>query len=433
MRDGRSGRVLYAKDAQKNLKPASTFKLLVTAAALDTFGPDHRFQTTLQSAGRIDAFGRLLGDLYLVGGGETTLSWKAAEGETTSAFEQLAAGLRSAGITRIEGRLVGHEVFRGERRGDDWGWEDLTWCYGAEVSALSLADNCVEIRVAPGEQPGDPARVDVAPRSRAVTVSSTATTVPAGTTAELTLFRPSGVNHVQLSGTLALGTAGETLRAAVENPAQYATTIFAETLEAGGIQVAGPVTSISDPLPAGLRVIATHEGPPMAEVLAGVNKPSQNLHTEILLRALGLRAGGEGSVEAGHKVLSAFLSRAGIDAAQVGMRDGSGLSRTNLLTAADLVRLLTFMEKHPHAAVFRSSLPVAGRDGTLERRLRGTEAEGRVFAKTGSLRGVSALAGYAITTKGAPRTFAILCNNFTVESREAMAAVDEIVLAIVTR
>lgn len=424
VRDSASGRVLYARDAQRNFKPASTFKVLVTAAALDTFGPDHRFRTTVQTAGRIDAFGRLLGDLYLVGGGETTLTH----------FDELADAVKAAGVTRVEGRIVGYDgAFKGDRRGDDWAWGDLTWCYGAEISALSFADNCVALIVRPGEQPGDPVRIEALPRSRYYNVASTARTAAEGTAAELTLNRDSGTNAIRLSGALALGDEERTLRVALENPALYATTAFAEALEARGIDASNGVEATADPLPGELRVLATHEGPPMSEVIVAVNKPSQNLHTEMLLRSLGLRATGQGTVEAGHHVVAAFLSRAGIDAAQAGLRDGSGLSRTDLLTAADLVRALVFMAKHPQAAAFRASLPIAGVDGTLRRRFKGSPAEGQVSAKTGSLRGVSALAGYALTTKGQERVFAIFCNNFTVGSSEANAAIDEIVNAVVTR
>ncbi len=432
--DPRSRRVLFAREAQRNLKPASTMKLFVTAAALEAFGPDHRFRTTVETAGRLDRFGRILGDLYLVGGGDTNLGWKPAEGQTRTAFEELADSLKQAGVRRVEGRVVGHDgAFRGDRRGDDWGWEDLTWGYGAEVSALSFADNCALLTVSPGERPGDPVRLEAAPRSRYFTVSSTAVTAPASTKAELSLARDPGGNHIRLGGTLAIGSADEILRVALEDPARYAATVFAETLEARGIALAGPVAATQDPLPGNLRVLATHEGPPMAELIAGVNKPSQNLYTEMLLRLLGLRVRGEGSVTAGHEALAGFLSRAGIDPTQPGLRDGSGLSRSDLLTAGDLVRLLAFMDRHPLSAPFKSSLPIAGVDGTLRARLKGTPAEGRVLAKTGSLRGVSALAGYARTLRGEERIFAILCNNFTADSREAVAAIDEVVLALVSR
>ena len=156
VRNLRSGRILYARNAEKNFKPASTLKVVTTAAALDAFGPDARLQTTVETAGRLDAFGRIVGDVYLVGGGDPNLSGRFHEGRAMAPFEQLAAQLETAGVRRIEGRVLGHEgFFGGERRGEDWAWGDLVWCYGAEVSALALNDNCVDLTVAPGEREGD--------------------------------------------------------------------------------------------------------------------------------------------------------------------------------------------------------------------------------------------------------------------------------------
>ncbi|MGH3113654.1 MAG: D-alanyl-D-alanine carboxypeptidase, partial [Gaiellaceae bacterium] len=177
----KSGKVLYARNARKNLRPASTLKLVTTAAALDAFGPDDRLRTTLETAGRLDGLGRILGDVYFVGRGDPNLSGRFANGRATAAFEELADQLSAAGVRRIEGRLVGHEgLFRGERRGEDWSWGDLVWWYGAEVSALAFNDNCADIRVGPGERVGDPIVAEPSPVSSYYTLVSIATTAPAG-------------------------------------------------------------------------------------------------------------------------------------------------------------------------------------------------------------------------------------------------------------
>ncbi|HSD66674.1 MAG TPA: D-alanyl-D-alanine carboxypeptidase, partial [Vicinamibacteria bacterium] len=136
-----TGRTLYARNAEKAFHPASNMKLVTTAAALDAYGPDARIRTTVETAGRLDGLGRVLGDVYLVGRGDPNLSARFSPGRPTAAFEEMADALVAAGVRRVEGRLVGHEgAFTGERRGSDWGWEDLAWGYGAEVSALSFAD-----------------------------------------------------------------------------------------------------------------------------------------------------------------------------------------------------------------------------------------------------------------------------------------------------
>ena len=172
-------------------------KLVTTAAVLDALGPDERLRTTVETAGRLDAFGRVLGDVYLVGRGDPNLSGRFSEGRITAAFEELADALRAAGVRRIEGRLVGHEgLFAGDRRGEDWAWEDLVWWYGAEVSALSFNDNCADLTVLRGRARGrSGARRARAPSRRYYRVVSTAVTSAAGTAPALVLTRAPGLER----------------------------------------------------------------------------------------------------------------------------------------------------------------------------------------------------------------------------------------------
>jgi D-alanyl-D-alanine carboxypeptidase/D-alanyl-D-alanine-endopeptidase (penicillin-binding protein 4) len=216
---------------------------------------------------------------------------------------------------------------------------------------------------------------------------------------------------------------------ALEDPARYATTVFSEVLATRGIRHSGPVETTTSPVSAETRVLAEHEGPPLAEVIAEVNKESQNLHAEMLLRQLGLDHAGEGSAEAGLSAVFAFLERLGVDATGFDLRDGSGLSRSNLVTAHGLVDLLSAMDRHPHAAAFRASLAVAGTDGTLERRLKAARAQ--LQAKTGTLDQVSALAGYATRRDGRRLAFAVIINNHTGQASAATSAVDAIAQALV--
>lgn len=429
----KSGRLLYARNAEKSFRPASTMKLVTTAAALDAFGPDARLRTTVETMGRLDGHGRILGDVYLVGRGDPNLSGRFASDNAVAAFEELAEALRAAGVRRIEGRVVGHEgAFSGERRGSDWGWEDLTWSYGAEVSALSFNDNMVELRLAPGDRALDPALLEASPRSSYYAVVSAVATTSAGTKRDLTLVRDPGSNRIRITGALPIGEAWEG-QVALEDPARYAATVFVEVLEAKGIRVTGPVATSSEKLPPESRVLAAHDSPTLAEILKVVNKESQNLHAEMLLRLLGQRTKGDGSVVAGHEAAQAFLARIGVPAETWRLEDGSGLSRSDLVSPRGLVALLTAMDRHSQAASFRDSLAVMGVDGTLKNRLRGTPAEARIQAKTGTLHLVNALAGYATPPAGEPLVFSIVVNNHTVPGRDAVAAIDEIALLLVAR
>jgi len=425
-----SGRVLYALNATHAFRPASTLKLVTTAAALDAYGPDARLVTTVETAGRLDGLGRVLGDVYLVGRGDTCLSARFSPGRPTAAFEQMADALVAAGVRRIEGRIVGHEgAFVGERRGSGWTWEDLVWSYGAEVSALSWNDDLVELTLLPGERAGDPALLDRTPETPLLEVESTVVTTAAGSAEDVRLEKQPGSRRARLSGSLPLG-GNWSGRLAVEDPARFAAEAFASVLQAKGVRVVGGVATTREALPVGARVLARHESPPMAQLVRVVNKESQNLHAETLLRLVGLKQKGEGSVERGHEAVHELLARLGVPDEGWGLSDGSGLARTDLVTPHGLAALLVAMDRHAQAAAFRDSLPVAGRDGTLAKRMTGTAAEGRVSAKTGTLALANALAGYVTTLRGDRLAFAIVVNNHEGRSREAVSAIDAIAAAL---
>jgi PBP4 family serine-type D-alanyl-D-alanine carboxypeptidase len=353
------------------------------------------------------------------------LSEKGADERT--AFDAFADALLAAGVRRIEGRLVGHEGLFKDRRAEAWEWSDLVWCYGAEVSALAWNDNCATLEVAAGERVGDPAVVERSPLSRYYSLVSDATTSPAGTSSDLRLERELGSNAIHLSGTQPIGAKPEVLDIALEDPARYATTVLAEVLEARGIRISRGIATSSDPLPAGVRELAAHDSPPLAEILKAVNKPSNNLQAEMLRRLVGVRAKREGSLAASLEAMRDFATRVGAPGLASSLQDGSGLARTNMLRPEDIALLLVAMNGHAHAAAFRESLPVAGVDGTLEHRLRGTAAERRVQAKTGTLRQTSALAGYATNKTGDRFVFSIVLNHNTLTGREAVAAIDQVV------
>jgi len=364
--------------------------------------------------------GRILGDVYLVGRGDPELG--------SAAFAEMAEALKASGVRRIEGRLFGHEgLFRGDRRGADWSWQDLVWRYGAEISALSFNDNAATLTVTAGERAGDPVMLERSPETAYYRVESTATTSPAGTGSDLVLDRDLGTNVIRLGGTFPVGEEPEELGVAVEDPARYAATVFAEMLEAKGIRVTGGISTSSDALPTGARVLAARDSAPLSEILKGINKPSQNLRTEMLLRLLGARAKGAGTVQAGHAAVLEFLRRVGVSPQAWSLQDGSGLSRSDLVSPHEMVSLLAAMERHRYAAAFKESLPIAGVDGTLEHRMRGTAAQGRVVAKTGTIRHVNALDGYTTTRAGERLAFAIVVNHYTGDPKDATTAIDQIV------
>lgn len=434
VRSLRTGKVLYAQNAQRNFTPASTNKLITTAAVLDALGPGERLRTTVETAARLDSFGRILGDVYLVGRGDPSLSARFNGGRALAAFEAMADRLQAAGVRRIEGRLLGHEgYFAGPRRSEGWGWADLVWCYGTEVSALAFNDNCAQLAAAPGERAGDPARVDASPATRYYHVTSTVTTSQATFPEQMRLERALGTMDLVLSGSVPLGGPPWSGSVAMEDPARFAATVFAEVLQARGITVSRGVETSAAALPGGLRVLAVHESPPLAELLEAINKPSQNLYAEMMLRVLGARVKGRGGAEEGLEAVDEFLRRSRVGTASWNVEDGSGLSRTALVTPHGMVDLLVAMDRHPHRQAYIDSLPVAGVDGTLQNRMKGTPAEGRIQAKTGTLSQVNALAGYATTRAGDRMAFCIVLNHHTAGSSAGVGAIDEMAAALVGR
>ena len=432
IRDLDTGKVLFEKNSALNVKPASTMKLFTTAAILDAEGPEgNTAATTVETAGRLDSLGRVLGDVYLVGRGDPNLSDRFDWRNGKDPFDQLARDLRDAGIRRVEGRVIGYDgLFSDEAVPDSWTADDLIWSYGATVSALSAFDNSLRLRLEPGERDGDATRLSVKPETGFIRFENRTVTSGEGKP-KFTLNRELGSRVVVLEGTMPRLAEAWTGAIAVPEPTLFATTLFAEALARQGITVRDSPTTSRQPLPDSLRPLASLRGPAVAEQIRIVNKESQNLHAETLLRRLGLAAYKDASVESSLRARETFLKGIGVRVEDTAMSDGSGLSRTDLVTARALVDLLAAMAKHPHAKVFRDSLPIAGVDGTLKRRMVGTKAQGRVFAKTGSIRHVNALGGYIDTVSGRHLVFSILVNHHTRPAKEALDAIDEICALLV--
>lgn len=430
------GRVLYERDAGRLFTPASNMKLYTTAAALDLLGADYRWRTSVYAAEAPDAAGNVAGDLVLYGRGSPDLTSRAAPGRR-SQLAELAERLYARGVRRVLGGVVGDEsYFRGEALGSGWLWEDVQWYYGAEVSALSVDDNEVTLTVAPAREASKPVEVKVVPPLEAVSIVNDLKTGGRDARPIFGVTRELSSNVVRVWGELPAGGASYDVRLSVHRPALLAATLLRDALRARGIEVAGDARAVDARTNAGARLGAIDGGgavelasvlsEPLAEVVRETNKKSLNLQAELLLRTLG-RERGDTAPEpdplraslprdadaAGVAVLRRWLEGASVNVSALALRDGSGLSRLNLVTPEATTRLLARMSRAPSSKIFRESLPVAGLDGTLERRLGRSHAAGRLAAKTGSFTHVNALSGYAVTADGEPLAFSIICNDYT--------------------
>lgn len=413
-----TGEVLYERNRNIAFVPASNFKLIVSAAALDCFGPDHRFYTSIYITAEVDSSGTLDGDVVIVGGGNPVLS--------TTDLKSIVEDIKNLGIKRITGNIVADSsLFDDLPLGQGWSWDYEPYYYAAQISALNLDRNVVKVQVRPGVKPGDPAYVSLNPSSGFMTVKTTAVTGATGSENTLYIDRERGKNKIRVSGSIPMDYNGVFVEPiTMENPALYTATMFRELLSQSGIKVDGTATCGLKPDNA--QLIVKHQSPPLSDILPLLNKPSDNLIAEVLFKSLGARFKGRGAAANAEKVELDFLSKIGADTKAIAINDGSGLSRLNYVTPGNLIVLLRFMWNHEHSKVYIKSLPVAGVEGTLRSRMKGTAAEGNVRAKTGYVSRASCLSGYVTTSDGVPLVFSIMMNGHMCPNSEAKRVQDSI-------
>ena len=454
VRDLGTGATVYARNQDKLFLPASNAKLFSTALALSRLGPDYRFTTRLAMDGTVLEDGNLDGDLLLLGGGDPNLSSRILPFRRSREYgtdrlaplRSLARSVRDAGIRRIGGNLIGDDsryVWQPYPRG--WSHADTLQGYGSPTSALVFNDNLVEIRVTPGPV-GRPARTRVVPELQFYTlVNHTVTAADRYVSRTIRARRDTGPGQLVLAGQIPSRSRGKSMRIAASDPARYAALALRQALLEAGIRIDGETTShhlLPDHLPTlrsrpatparkGLVALGEISSTSLGEAIRVINKESQNLHAEILLREVAYRESGIGSQEAAVASMRRFLAEVGLHTTEFYLFDGSGLSRHNTISPTAMVRLLTYMWSSSHRDTYVESLPIAGIDGTLDWRFQRTAARGRIHAKTGSMSHVLALSGYARAKDGRTYVFAIFANNIGLASSSTRRLVDAIAAALV--
>ena len=351
---------------------------------------------------------------------------------TFEPFRQLATSVRSSGITRVKGDLVADESYlSGPPHGDGWAWQDLQWHFGTEVSALSFNDNLASIRVFPGAA-GGPCVVEITPDVGHVEILNTAVT---GGAARISVHRGVDGSIVEVAGSLPVGHPGVTVEIAVHDPPAYAAAAFRRALADAGVVVEGGIRNLSayDERPAELELIRLREvaslsSRPLADLVRVTNKLSQNLHAELILRILGREVGPTDvpSDQAGVAVVRAFLGRIGAHIDGTVLRDGSGLSRLDRISASVLDTVMRTMASHESRAAFVDSLPIAGIDGTLRHRLGGLT----LSAKTGSLATAKSISGYVTARSGRRVVVSMIYNDSGGNTWRAIPTMDRVMEAV---
>lgn len=418
VRDATTGEMLYNRNGWLRGTPASNEKLLTSAAAMDLLGPGFRFTTAVRRTGTV-AGGRLTGNIYLRGSGDPTTL--AAD------YDRLAVAVADTGITSVSGRLVVDDTaFDAVRLGPSWSWDNEPYAYSAQVSALTVAPDtdydagAVAVSLQPGRLGGRPT-VTFAPSSSRFSVDNRATTGAAGTADTLAVTRVHGANRFLVTGSVPLGARSQRVLLSVWDPSFVAADVFRAALARRGVTFDGAPVLQRGATPAGAPVIAVHRSAPLSSILVPFLKLSNNNHAEVIVKAIGRKQSGAGTWPAGLAAIRTWLAANGVAVSAIRMSDGSGLSRTDLLTGTQVTNLLISVRDKPWFSTWYGALPVAGQParlvgGTLRLRMRGTAAAGNVRAKTGSLTSVSALSGYVTNAAGRRLVFSVMFDDLVAGS-----------------
>jgi D-alanyl-D-alanine carboxypeptidase/D-alanyl-D-alanine-endopeptidase (penicillin-binding protein 4) len=418
-----SGDTLFAHEENHFLAPASNMKIATTAAALHFLGPAFTYETFVYADGPVEN-GTLRGDLILYGTGDPGISDRFYRNRT-DVFQGFAREIAEAGITRIQGAVVGDATyFSGPELGPEWDPRDLNEWFAASASSLSFNENIVTLQIHPSARIGLPPRIETIPFGFPLDVSNGAETVAGRPRPNLWLDRVEPTARIRVDGEIRQGGPDIWRRLTVPDPANFAARALREVLISEGIGVEAPERSVHvkaesritgrESWAPGLldpdepSLLARHTSPELIEYLTVVNHESHNLFAETIIKTIGKVANGEGSFRGGARAVQAFATgEAGIESDQIVAVDGSGLSKSNRTSAAALVGFLQQVAASDHWDSFVSTLPEAGR--TL-RRMYGTRAARNLRAKTGTIDGVSALTGIVTTRDGETLLFSIIAN-----------------------
>lgn len=425
--DPERGDTLYSRNAGKLFMPASNMKLFSSAVGLAKLGPDFRYKTTFAARGAITN-GTLSGDLVVSGRGDPSVSDHML-GDAMTPLRAIADSLALRGVRRIAGRVVaGPDAFTSDVFGFGWSYDDFEQSYSAPIDDLLFNEGFSVLRVWGGASPGDPVRVETRPARTFPRVRVSARTVdaPADTAARrrantLRTRKDSLTWDVLLEGDIPARDSAS-IEVTHHDPRTAYVSALSEALNEKGIVVSGEATDTV----ARLETLVTLSSPPLSEVLKALNKPSQNQIAEMVFRATALEVVGIGRADSARFLVERQIAEWGVPPTEAVIRDGSGLSRYNYISPRATVRVLDAMRKSPSFRAYYESMPVAGVDGTIRNRMKGTPAEGNVRAKTGSVAMARSLSGYVTTANDRLLIFSFLANNWTVNIRAVERVQDTI-------
>lgn len=411
-----TGEYFYKRNENKLFMPASNLKLFTSSAGLVLLGDDYRFTTNVFMRGRMDG-STLIGDIVVQGRGDPTLSGRFYKNDVLKVFSDWADSLLRLGIDEITGNIIGDDnEFDDLGLGAGWQWDYESDWYAAQSSALSFNDNCIDITVTADKLTAQ-SKININPDTKYAVIVNKVSVVNDDSVTAIDVYRERGTNVITVYGTIKKSDSLKTF-VTVNNPTQYTMVVLKEVLESKGIIVGGfpmDIDDLSTPIEEyELSNLFTHFSPKLREIVKVINKNSQNFFTEQLLKTIGLEINHYGSAENGIETCNSVFQEMGINPENMIMVDGSGLSRLNLVSPKQIISILNFMYQHKYYLPFYNSLPIAGVDGSIANRMKGTKAENNVRAKTGFIGSARSLSGYVTTGDNEPVAFSMIVNNFTV-------------------
>lgn len=428
-----TGQVVYDHNGDKLMKPASNAKMYTCALALDRLGPDFRIRTSIYARNKPDADGVIHGDVIVYGRGDPSFASRFNGGDYSKSLVPVLDAMAAAGIRKIDGALIGDDsYFRGAPYGSEWTWDDLQFYYGAPASALTVEDNCEDLVFKPGAKAGEPCKIVTMPNSAFIHFVNRTKTTAAGGRSGIEMYKPLGEDTVYVWGGVPVGSKGQDDSVAVTHSALWFVSLLKDALAKRGIAVTGGLRSFNwverdthrlDV--SNLVEVASVPSPPLSEIVRNTLKPSQNQYAQLLLLQVGANSANPRDSAAhdtesdGLGEMRRFLGDIGVKRGMALLEEGSGLSRGALVTPSASVQLLTYMAHDRYGQIFRDGLPIAGVDGTLRNRLKGTAAAGNLRAKTGSLGHVDTLSGYMTTKGGDQLVLSVMLNNYSARGRHA--------------
>jgi D-alanyl-D-alanine carboxypeptidase/D-alanyl-D-alanine-endopeptidase (penicillin-binding protein 4) len=433
VRSLKTDETLYAVNANKLMLPASNMKIVTLAAAAEKLGWDYSYETRLVAAGSI-VNGTLEGDLVVIGSGDPSLMDAGEDG--TPPFDAWIAALKQRGVHWITGRILGDDSkFESQGLGFGWSWDDLVGDYAAATSALQFNENAVRVTLTPAAAPRLRADVQLSPATNELQISNNVLTGEPESAASVSAYRLPGSSSLMLQGSLPAGGKPVVRAVSVDNPTRFFVNSLRAALVAGGIGVVGPAGCLYcfhlAPDLAHVTPIASLRSAPLSTLAVRMMKISQNLYAETLLETLSGTT--PATAAGGRSVVQSVFTGWGVADGEIVQRDGSGLTRYDFVTPDALVKILAHVDRDARLRdPFEASLPIAGRDGTLANRMKGTPAEGNARAKTGSMTSVRGTSGYVTSADGEPLIFAILVNNFEVPGSVITKTEDDIIVRLAT-